>query len=219
MASAHVTRRFTEALEYAAAAHGGQLRKGTELPYISHLLSVAALVLDDGGSETEAIAALLHDVVEDQGGDDDGRERLRDVRTRFGDAVGDIVEACTDYDTSGERGPWRERKEAYVAHIPAMAPAVQRVSLADKLHNARAILRDYRIHGEALWERFNAGGDNQRWYLNALSTAFAEASDSPMVTELQSAVADLLAHPAVHSRGAARVPDEQRRQDAQEPSR
>ncbi|MGI8874333.1 MAG: HD domain-containing protein [Egibacteraceae bacterium] len=187
MATAHLTARLAEAFAYAAAAHAGQLRKGTALPYVSHLLSVAALVLDDGGSETEAIAALLHDVVEDQG----GHERLLDVRTRFGDAVGDIVAACTDYDTTGERGPWRQRKEAYVAHIPAMPPAVRRVSLADKLHNARAILRDYRLHGEAVWERFNSDGADQRWYLGALTEAFAEASDSPMVDDLRLTVAEL----------------------------
>lgn len=187
MPSTHLTRRFTEALDYAASAHAGQLRKGTQLPYVTHLLGVAALVLDDGGTETEAVAALLHDVVEDQG----GHERLLDVRARFGHEVGDIVEACTDYDVTGARGPWRARKETYVAHIADMPAAVRRVSLADKLHNARAILRDYRLHGEALWERFNAGGEAQRWYLRALADAFARASDSPMVADLEAAVAEL----------------------------
>lgn len=177
MATAHLTTRFTDALTYAAAAHDGQLRKGTDLPYVSHLLSVAALVLDDGGSETEAIAALLHDVVEDQG----GHERLLDVRARFGDEVADIVAACTGYDTTTDRGPWRERKERYVAHVATMPTAAQRVSLADKLHNARAILRDYRRHGEGLWDRFNAGRADQLWYLRALTGAFAPSSASPMV--------------------------------------
>lgn len=187
MATALLTTRFTEAFSYAVVAHAGQLRKGTDLPYVSHLVSVAALVLDDGGSETEAIGALLHDVAEDQG----GHERLLDVRARFGEEVGDIVAACTDYDTTGERGPTRERKERYVAHIASMPAAVRRVSLADKLHNARAILRDYRVYGEALWARFKMGRDGQLWYLRALTDAFASASDSPMVADLQMTVAEL----------------------------
>lgn len=193
MATAHLTRRFSEALDYVAVAHAGQLRKGTELPYVSHLISVAALVLDDSGSETEAIAGLLHDVVEDQGGDDGGRQRLRDVRARFGDEVGDIVEGCTDYDTSGVHGPWKERKEAHVAHIGDMPPSVQRVSLADKLHNTRSILRDYRVHGDALWARFNAGAEAQLWYLSAVSAAFAKVSDSPMAEDLRAVVDELRA--------------------------
>lgn len=186
MATAHLTGRFTDAVAYAAAAHAGQRRKGTDLPYVSHLLSVAALVLDDGGSETEAVAALLHDVVEDQG----GHERLLDVRARFGGEVADIVAACTDYDTTGNRGPWRQRKERYVAHIATMPPAARRVSLADKLHNARAILRDYRTHGEAVWDRFSTDGAGQRWYLRALTDGFA-GSDSPMAADLEMTVAEL----------------------------
>jgi (p)ppGpp synthase/HD superfamily hydrolase len=185
MATAHLTRRFTEALDYAVAAHAGQLRNGTQLPYVSHLVSVAALVLDDGGDETQAIAALLHDVVEDQG----GAPRLDDVRARFGAEVAAIVEACTDYDLGGERGPWRQRKQAYVDHIADMPPEVLRVSLADKLHNARAILRDYRADGEELWSRFTDG--DQPWYYRSLADAFARASDSPMVADLELTVGEL----------------------------
>jgi (p)ppGpp synthase/HD superfamily hydrolase len=182
-----LTRRFVDAVEYAAHAHAAQTRKGTDIPYLSHLLAVAALVLEDGGSEDDAVAALLHDVVEDQG----GWSRLFDVRDRFGDHVGDLVEACTDYDVKTDRDPWPERKQRYVDHIAEMPEAVRRISLADKLHNARTILRDHRAHGEQVWERFNAGRDAQLWYYRALADAFAAVSDSPSVVDLQMTVAAL----------------------------
>jgi (p)ppGpp synthase/HD superfamily hydrolase len=182
-----LTRRFVEAVEYAAHAHAGQVRKGTDVPYLSHLLAVAAQVIEDGGAEDEAVAALLHDVVEDQG----GWPRLLDVRERFGDHVGDLVEACTDYDVTGERDPWPVRKERYLAHIAEMSEPVRRISLADKLHNARSILRDHREVGEAVWERFNAGRAAQLWYYRALADAFATWSTSPSVADLEAAVAEL----------------------------
>jgi (p)ppGpp synthase/HD superfamily hydrolase len=192
MPSAHLTRRFTEAVDYAVIAHAGQVRKGTDLPYVSHLLTVAATVLDDGGSEDEAIAGLLHDVVEDQGEHEDGgRARLADVRSRFGDAVAEIVDGCTDFEVGAERAEWRPRKEAAIAHIAAMSPSVRRVSLADKLHNARAILRDLRRHGDAVWARFNAGRAEQLWYHRALADAYAEVSDSPLVDDLLAVVEEL----------------------------
>ena len=138
-------QRFIAAVEEASRYHAGQLRKGTEVPYLAHLLSVAALVLEDGGSEDEAIAALLHDAVEDAG----GRRTLEAIRERFGDEVAMIVMACSDTDAT-PKPPWRARKESYLAHLAdETTPAsVLRVSLADKLHNARAILSDYRILGE-----------------------------------------------------------------------
>jgi (p)ppGpp synthase/HD superfamily hydrolase len=182
-----LTRRFVEAVEYAAHAHLGQVRKGTDIPYLSHLLAVSAMVIEQGGSEDEAVAALLHDVVEDQG----GLPRLLDVRDRFGDRVGDLVEACTDYAVGGARDPWVVRKRRYVERISEMAEAERRISLADKLHNARSILRDHRQHGDAVWERFNAGRDDQLWYYRSLAEAFAAVSDSPVVIELQEVVAEL----------------------------
>ena len=149
-----LTRRFDEALVYATHLHEGTFRKETSIPYVSHLLAVCARVLEDGGSEDEAIAALLHDAVEDAG----GRERLGAIRARFGERVAAIVAGCSDTDQS-PKPPWRERKERYIGHLKTEADAsTLRVSLADKLHNARAILRDHRAMGEAIWGRFNSVG-------------------------------------------------------------
>lgn len=183
-----LSTRFDEALVYAHDAHRRQRRKGTRIPYVSHLLAVAATVLEHGGTETEAIGALLHDVAEDQG----GLERLADVQVRFGAAVATIVEGCTD--AWGEpKPPWRERKEAYVAHLRGVSPSVALVSAADKLHNARAILRDHRVHGDALWARFNAPRDALLWYYSALAAAFEARGDCPVAGELRDVVDTLLA--------------------------
>ena len=131
-----LTDRFKKALEYATVVHGGQPRKGTSVPYVSHLLAVCALVLEDGGDEDEAIAALLHDAVEDCG----GQPRLEDIRWQFGDRVGDIVRACSDTDKT-PKPLWKERKTQYIAHARQASPEARRVSCADKLHNARSILQ------------------------------------------------------------------------------
>ena len=177
--------RFEQALVYAARLHAAQVRKGTEVPYVSHLLAVASLVLDDGGDEDEAIAALLHDAVEDQG----GAARLEDIRRRFGSRVADIVEGCSDTDAA-PKPPWRGRKEAYIARLSTASPSVVRVSLADKVHNARAIVRDFRLVGDALWSRFDPDADHA-WYYRALVDAFARVSSSPMVDELHAATVEL----------------------------
>jgi (p)ppGpp synthase/HD superfamily hydrolase len=150
-------------------------------------MAVAALVIEDGGDEDEAIAALLHDAVEDQG----GPPTLTLVRARFGARVASIVEACSDTDEV-PKPPWRARKEAYVAHLrdPGLPEGALRVSLADKLHNARAILADQRA-GHDVFARFNAPRDQQAWYYDALATAFAERTDSPMAAELRRVVDEL----------------------------
>jgi (p)ppGpp synthase/HD superfamily hydrolase len=181
-----LSRRFEEALVYATRAHEGQRRKKTPVPYVSHLLAVCALVLEDGGDEDEAIAALLHDVVEDQG----GAARAAEVRARFGDRVADVVEACTDTDVS-PKPPWRPRKEAYLAHARTVTDAARRVALADKLHNARAILADYRVLGEAVWARFSAGGDDQVWYYESLVEAYRRPSGGRLHDELARVVSEL----------------------------
>jgi (p)ppGpp synthase/HD superfamily hydrolase len=157
--------RFDDALVYAARLHAEQLRKQTQVPYVSHLLAVCALVLEDGGDEDEAIAALLHDAVEDQG----GAARLADIRDRYGDRVADIVDGCSDTDQS-PKPPWRLRKEAYVAHLadPATSGSVLRVAAADKLHNARSVLAERHVVGDIVWDRFNAGRDEQLWYYRAV---------------------------------------------------
>ncbi len=181
-----LTSRFDEALHYASRLHAGQVRKSTTIPYVSHLLSVASLVLEDGGDEDEAIAGLLHDAVEDQG----GKPTLEEIRRRFGERVAGIVEACTDADTV-PKPPWRERKERYVAHI-AQAPAdARRVSSADKLHNARAILLDHRTHGDAVWGRFSGGKDGTLWYYRALVQAFRGGGPGRLVEELDRVVTEL----------------------------
>lgn len=180
-----LTQRFRDALVYAAEAHKSQKRKGTSVPYLSHLLGVSSLVLEDGGSEDEAVAALLHDAVEDQG----GAERLNAIRERFGREVAEIVAGCSDADTE-PKPPHRERKEAHIEHLEEAPPEVIRVSLADKLHNARAILYDYRQHGEALWQRFDPDAD-QLWYYGALANAFRLRTSSPMLAELERVTSEL----------------------------
>lgn len=181
-----LTSKFDEALAFAVDLHRAQPRKGTGVPYVSHLLSVAALVLEHGGTEEQAIAALLHDAVEDQG----GRPTAEAIRARFGNLVADIVEGCTDTDIV-PKPPWRARKEAYVTRVRREPAHVRLVSAADKLHNARTMVTDLRIHGPILWTRFNAGRDETLWYLGALVEAFREAGTAPVVEELARTVAEL----------------------------
>lgn len=181
-----ITGRFEDAFRYAAEAHAGQRRKGTDTPYIAHLMAVTALVLEDGGDEDEAIAALLHDAVEDQG----GRERLDDIRARFGERVARIVEGCTDSFTT-PKPPWFERKQQYVEHARHASADVARVSAADKVQNAGAILRDYRASGDKVWKRFNASREQILWYYRALVDAFAEAGGGRLVRELDRIVTEL----------------------------
>ena len=178
--------RFEDALVFAARLHAAQTRKGSGTPYIAHLLSVAALVLEQGGDEDLAIAALLHDAIEDQG----GAATREAIRARFGDRVTAVVDGCTDADTQ-PKPPWRARKEAYLAHLPAAPPEVRLVSAADKLHNARAILADYRRMGEDLWPRFQGGKAGTLWYYRALVTVYRHAGSTPLVEELDRTVTEL----------------------------
>ena len=174
-----LTTRFDEAFRYAHEVHDGQTRKGTQAPYLSHLMGVASIVLDDGGSEDEAIGALLHDAAEDHG----GRERLADIRARFGDVVARIVEDCTDsWETP--KAPWLERKREYIQHARRLPPMSLRVSAADKVHNAYAILRDLRNMGEEVWSRFSASADDVIAYYESLVRAFREAGGGNLVDEL-----------------------------------
>ncbi|MGE0753118.1 MAG: HD domain-containing protein [Variibacter sp.] len=185
-----LTERFDRALLYATHVHGGQARKGTPVPYIAHLLAVSATVLEYGGDEELAIAALLHDSVEDQG----GKARLADVRNRFGDRVARVVAACSDSlaDTAkGEpKADWEKRKEAYVAHLDTADEDVLRVSLADKVHNARAILRDLRKAdiGEIIWTRFSQPREKTLWYYRSLADKFRERLPGQLAGELHEIV-------------------------------
>ncbi|MCX6552510.1 MAG: HD domain-containing protein [Acidobacteria bacterium] len=180
-----LTRRFEEALAYANEAQGKQKRKGTDVPYLAHLLEVASIVLQHGGDEDEAIAALLHDAPEDAG----GHARLADIRTRFGDRVADIVDGCSDTFES-PKPSWRPRKEAYLARIPSLSPSARLVSAADKLANARATLDDYRSLGDSLWVRFNGGADTP-WYYRAAADAFLAVDRSSIAERLHLVVSEL----------------------------
>ena len=184
-----VTPRFRNALAYAAEAHAEQVRKGPrEVPYIGHLLGVASLVLEDGANEDEAIAALLHDAAEDQGGE----RRLADIRERFGERVARIVEGCTD--TFEDPKPaWRSRKEHYVARLEAEEPSVLRVSVADKVHNLGTTVADVRLDGAAVWKRFNARAEEQLWYYGSLLDVFRRRNASArLVPEMDRLVGELI---------------------------
>jgi (p)ppGpp synthase/HD superfamily hydrolase len=171
--------RFDAAFVYAHETHAAHTRKGTGAPYLGHLMGVASIVIDDGGGEDEAIAALLHDAPEDCG----GRERLEDIRTHFGDAVARIVEDCTDSWTTPKE-PWAERKQRYAEHARTLPAASLRVSAADKVHNAYAILRDLRNIGDAVWARFNASADDILAYYQSLVRAYRHAGGGRLVDEL-----------------------------------
>jgi (p)ppGpp synthase/HD superfamily hydrolase len=177
--------RFVDALGYAATVHAGQLRGGDGQPYIAHLLRVAGLVIQEGGSEEEAIAALLHDAVEDQG----GLERLEDIRKRYGHVVADIVDECTD-SYGDPKPPWRRRKEDYIRSLDGVSAGGLLVSTADKLDNMRTIIRGFRIRGEQ-WARTGKSGEDVRWFYGTLAARFSALRPGPLADELARAVAQL----------------------------
>jgi (p)ppGpp synthase/HD superfamily hydrolase len=182
--SPRLTPKFVEAMAYAAEKHATQTRKGSDIPYLGHLLSVAGFVIEADGTETEAIAALLHDAAEDQGGE----ATLAEIREKFGDEAAGIVAECSDtFETP--KPPWRERKQRYVDHLPEASDSALLVSLADKLHNARAILRDYREFGNQLWQRFSVQDPQQHlWYYRSLLEVYAQRVDNWMVDELREVI-------------------------------
>jgi (p)ppGpp synthase/HD superfamily hydrolase len=178
-----LTARFEDAFTFANRLHAKQTRKGSQTPYIAHLLSVTALVLETDGDEDLAIAALLHDAVEDQG----GLDTLAEIRLRFGERVADIVDSCSDAYTV-PKPPWKARKEAYLAHLKVSTPEVRLVSLADKLHNARSILRDLRMAGEVVWGKFKGGKDGTLWYYRSLIAIFEQFEESFLLDELKNVI-------------------------------
>jgi (p)ppGpp synthase/HD superfamily hydrolase len=185
--AARLSGRFGQALSVAAELHVSQTRKSSNAPYVAHLLAVTSIVLDAGGTEDEAIAALLHDAVEDQG----GAPTLQRIHDLFGQTVADIVNGCTETDQS-PKPPWRERKETYLQHLRQANPSVRLVALADKLDNARATLQDYRRLGDGVWRRFNAGREEQDWWYWSLIKVFEEThSNSELVVELRSTVREI----------------------------
>lgn len=183
---AELTNRFDLALLWASSLHRQQVRKGTNIPYLSHLLGVASLVLEDGGDEDEAIAALLHDAPEDQG----GATVLAEIRDRFGDRVADVVASCTDT-LEHPKPEWKLRKMAYIAHLEEAAPEALRVCAADKLHNARAIVADLRDVGPLVWNRFSSSKDETLWYYRAVTEALCRRLPGRLSGELDRTVADL----------------------------
>lgn len=178
--------RFIDALGYCTRVHATQLRASDGRPYVAHLLRVTGLVIQDGGSEEEAIAALLHDAVEDQG----GIERLNEIRERYGHVVAEIVDECTD--SYGDPKPtWRRRKEQYLEELDRASPGALRVSLADKLDNVRTMVRRYRARDEVQWSRSGKSRDDLRWYYRALASKFCELRPGPLAAELGRAVAEI----------------------------
>jgi (p)ppGpp synthase/HD superfamily hydrolase len=187
-----ISPRLYQALEFAFKLHGHDARKQSTLPYLAHLLSVCALVQQDGGDEDEAIAALLHDTLEDK----PQQTNRQEILSLFGANVLVIIEIATDTPPDyigGSKPPWRQRKENYLAHIRNSNPAMLRVTIADKIDNARAILADYRLLGDSLWQRFNAGKDDQFWYYqSAIATFEAAGVRGPLLDELKRVVSLIL---------------------------
>jgi (p)ppGpp synthase/HD superfamily hydrolase len=187
-----LTSRYDSAFHFAHWLHRNHVRKGTNIPYISHLVAVSALVMDHGGNEDQAIAALLHDAIEDQAADHGGAEKLLcDIRKRFGGVVAEIVDDCADAwpESKEQKKPdWQPRKEAYLANLASKPVQSLLVSLADKTHNAEAILFDYRTHGDALWERFNGGKEGTLWYYKELAKIFTHEVPCPLSDRLAQAV-------------------------------
>jgi (p)ppGpp synthase/HD superfamily hydrolase len=185
-----LSKKFDEALVYAAELHRAQIRKGSGIPYIAHLMSVSSRVLTAGGNEVQAIGGLLHDAAEDQG----GQATLDVIRARFGAEVAQIVADCTDSWTE-VKPEWRPRKEAYLSKLPTKPVTSLLVSLADKFDNAEAILNDYRQIGEDLWDRFTGGRAGTIWYYRELSAIFDRALPCPLARDLSRAVSEFPTSP------------------------
>ncbi|HKH98436.1 MAG TPA: HD domain-containing protein [Candidatus Sulfotelmatobacter sp.] len=178
--------RFQRAFLFAAEKHAGQARKASTIPYVAHLMGVASLVLEAGGDEDLAIAALLHDVVEDCG----GAPMLKEVRRRFGSRVAKVVDGCTDADTY-PKPPWRERKEKYIRHLKKADAGTRLVSAADKLNNLRSILSDYRALGESIWSRFTGGREGTLWYYRTLRDEFLRRKPNRITRDFDLAMDEL----------------------------
>jgi (p)ppGpp synthase/HD superfamily hydrolase len=179
--------RLSGAFDFAYQLHSHQRRKGTHIPYIAHLMAVSALVLEANGDEDQVIAALLHDAAEDQG----GIETLNHIRTLFGERVARIVEGCSDTLVS-PKPPWRKRKETYLKHLQEAPSEVVLVSLADKLHNARSILRDIQRNGTAIFDKFNGGKAGTLWYYRRLVEIFQTMEKNFLIDEFSEVVNQII---------------------------
>lgn len=190
--------QFAEAIRYAWQLHRYQKRKMGGIPFFAHLMGVASLVLDYGGSQQEAIAALLHDAVEDQG----GLATLEEIRQRFGEGIAAIVEGCTD-SFQQPKPPWQERKERFLARLAGASDSVRLVCAADKIHNLRSLIREYRTRGEAVWSVFRGGRAGTLWYYRSVVEVLRQGRDLPILqeladvwTQLQTLVSDSTQQPA-----------------------
>jgi (p)ppGpp synthase/HD superfamily hydrolase len=199
-------RRFEQALRFALRKHARQVKKGTSVPYVAHLLGVASLALEAGADEDLAIAALLHDVVEDCG----GAPMLKEVRRRFGRRVAHVVAGCTDSDRY-PKPPWRERKQRYLRHLRTADADVRLVSVADKLHNARAILTDYREIGEPIFARFKGKREGTLWYYRELVKEFRRRKPTRLGRELVRTVVELETEVALGKTGMGRQANRRRK--------
>ncbi len=181
-----ITDRFGEAVQWAAELHQGQVRKATGVPYISHLLAVSCIVLEHGGDESEAIAGVLHDAIEDT------TATRADIEERFGPVVASIVDACSDSECK-PKPPWRERKQAHLDDLRLLGEdrSTLLVVAADKLHNARSVIEDHRHVGDALWGRFNAGPEEQLWYYRSVSEIIAAQLGGAIADDLSTAIDQL----------------------------
>lgn len=185
--SSHLTTRFETALGFAFQLHKNQYRKKSPIPYISHLLAVTAIVLENGGSENQAIAALLHDAVEDQGGYD----TLQKIEKLFGSEVAEIVEGCTDAFTE-PKPAWKGRKTAYLEKLKELPESILLVSLADKVHNARSLLRDLQSKEKDIWAKFNGGKEGTLWYYQSLVEKFNNSPFTDLTSELSQLVKKII---------------------------
>ena len=183
---------FEQALSFATKLHAEQVRKQTDIPYISHLIGVSGIVLENGGTRDEAIAALLHDSIEDQSADYPGGPHAlrKEIADKFGSHVLEIVEGCTDAETM-PKPPWRARKEKYIEHLQVASNSIRLVSCADKLHNARAIVNDLRVMGDILWTRFTGGKDGTLWYYQSLTGTFIRLGPHKLAKELELTVSEM----------------------------
>lgn len=178
-----LTDRFAEAFEYSFNLHQGQARKIRHTPYISHPMAVASVVIEGGGDEDEAVAALLHDIIEDCG----GQPREQEIRSRFGDRVADIVVAVTDAWTT-PKPPWRQRKEATIEHLESANSSVRLVKSADLLCNIRSLIAEYHERGEAVWQHFRAGREGTLWYFRAAAAAIRQSGGTPQLNQVESEI-------------------------------
>ncbi|MGB3651692.1 MAG: HD domain-containing protein [Rivularia sp. (in: cyanobacteria)] len=183
---AELTEKFAQALVYATQLHANQTRKVDKIPYISHLMSVSSLILEAGGSEDEAIAGLLHDAVEDQG----GKATREEIRQKFGETVVEIVDGCTESDIT-PKPPWKERKVNYIENIRNASDSVKLVSLADKLHNARSLSIGYRNKGDELWNYFSGSKEDKLWFYGELLKIYQQGNINFMTVELERILQEL----------------------------